>query len=48
MLTIIGAVYKGCQCCVRLNGRCTDWFKVESGLKQRLPNVTNPVLFVHQ
>ena len=43
MLTIIGAIYKGCQCCVRLNGRCTDWFKVESGLKQGC--LLSPILF---
>ena len=43
MLTIIGAVYKGCQCCVRLNGRCTDWFKVDSGLKQGC--LLSPILF---
>ena len=43
MLAIIGAVYKGCQCCVRLNGRCTDWFNVDSGLKQGC--LLSPILF---
>ena len=34
ILNVIQAIYNRCQCCVRLNGHCSEWFAVEAGLKQ--------------
>ena len=34
ILNVIQVIYSRCQCCVRLNGYCSEWFAVENGLKQ--------------
>jgi hypothetical protein len=37
------SLYNNLQCCLRINGRYTDWFEVNCGLKQGC--VLSPVLF---
>ena len=34
ILNVIQVIYSRCQCCVRLNGHCSEWIAVETGLKQ--------------
>ena len=34
MLTSIKSLYQNVQCTVRINGICSEWFLIETGLKQ--------------
>ena len=34
MLNMIGSIYNDTECCVRINGKTTNWFSVTWGLKQ--------------
>ena len=43
MYYAISSLYKSVECCVRVNGLCTDWFNVQCGLKQGC--LLSPLLF---
>ena len=43
MLTSLKSLYQNVQCTVRINGICSEWFQVETGLKQGC--ILSPLLF---
>ena len=43
MLCVIKAIYSQVECAIKLNGHMTEWFSVNSGLKQGC--VLSPMLF---
>ena len=34
MLSAVRPLYQNVSCCVRVNGYCTEWFNVNTGLRQ--------------
>lgn len=43
VLNCLTALYENVKCCVWVNGRLTDWFPVDIGVKQRC--ILSPILF---